>query len=699
MSPRSTLLAGVLLLLGGCAGDGTDQADFPRLTGDYLGQPLPGDHAEVFAPGIVDNGVPTRDIAFTPDGDEIYFCQEVGQYSWTAILVSRRTDGVWSAPEVAPFSGNPAWTDLEPAIAPDGQRFYFLSTRPVEPDGQPGQQDIWAMDRTDDGWSEPYNLGPPVNSPVAEFFPSPTRDGSLYFTRRPLGTPVHQIWRARPQGDGFAEPEMLPDEVNGGGNRFNALVAPDESWIIVPTFGMDDCLGGVDYYIGFHRSDDSWTGLVNMGPEVNDAAMQEWSPALSYDGRFLFVMSDRRSVEPSGPLTLAELMRAHREPGQGGVCLWWLSARVIDRLRAEQAADIGQGVGPQPAPDTGEAADPAPVGSAAQAAAETPVPVAAVLVPLARASRPLAELLAALPGNVPGDEAELFAPGLVCTGLHDRDVVFSAGGREIYFGLMSGALATVRVTRFTDDGWSAPELAGFATDRRFSTFEPTFSADGLEALFLTTMPLAGETAQPGWINQNLGRSRRAALDEPWGEVELVPGPVNTTSAEYFPSLTDDGVLYFTRQDENGSVAIWRAEPAGDTWAEPVKLPPTVNCAAQCYNATVARDESWLLYCVAGHADNIGPADYWLARRNPDGTWQAALNLGERVNAKDQRAGSITLTPDGRYLVFSARVANSERYFPEGRLTRAGLLAAHNGPENGALDVYWGKADFLAELQP
>ena len=88
---------------------------------------------------------------------------------------------------------------IGPAISPDGQRFFFLSTRP-----QAGQeeksgwvyQDIWVMDREGEVWGEPYNLGAPVNSEAPEYFPSVTADGTLYFTREREDR-VSETWRAR----------------------------------------------------------------------------------------------------------------------------------------------------------------------------------------------------------------------------------------------------------------------------------------------------------------------------------------------------------------------------------------------------------------------------------------------------------------------------------------------------------------------
>ena len=155
------------------------------LEGSYLGQPTPSLVPEIFAPGLVSTGMAERDLAMTPDGNEIYYTGVLGAgFDFSAILFVRRVDGIWTEPEVAGFSGR--YKDLEPAISPDGERFFFVSYRPDETDGQKPveDEDIFMMEHQGEGWSEPQRLGPPINSDEPEFFPSVARDGSLYFTRR-----------------------------------------------------------------------------------------------------------------------------------------------------------------------------------------------------------------------------------------------------------------------------------------------------------------------------------------------------------------------------------------------------------------------------------------------------------------------------------------------------------------------------------
>ena len=226
----------------------TSMLDRPRQlamlgSGPYLDQAVPAEEPAPFAPGIISTGVFTRDVAMLPDGSELYFSVIVGRYAHSAIAMVRRVDGQWSAPEMAPFSGNPEHHDLEPGMAPDGSRLLFLSDRPASPGAEPNQ-DLWAVDREGDSWGEPYHLGPAVNTADNEFYPSLTNDGTLYFTRAAAGDPIHRIYRSRWVDGAFTEPEKLPEQVNElGRNRFNAFIAADESYLIVPMVGGEGSLG------------------------------------------------------------------------------------------------------------------------------------------------------------------------------------------------------------------------------------------------------------------------------------------------------------------------------------------------------------------------------------------------------------------------------------------------------------------------
>lgn len=627
-------------------------ADAPR----WPGGTVEGDEPVWLAPGLVSTGVPTRDCAMSPDMDELWYCMTTPRYTYGIICVTRRVDGAWTEPEVAPFSGDPRWIDIEPAMSHDGERLYFMSTRPAPGGGETGDADIWVVDRRADGWSEPRNLGAPVNTEFKETFPSLTRDGTLYFGRADSTGRNDSIWRARPAGDGFAAPERLPGQVNAGRARFNAWVAPDESRLILPINGLPEAHGLADYYEVVRGPDGSWSEPVNLGGLVSAGKGRGWSPYVTPDGKSFVYMSARRTVGTPWPATWSALQAARRGPGAGQAGIAVVSAAVLDARPAASESP------------------PAPVPAATYAGPKGP--------------------WAGAPE--PGDEPALFAPGFVSTGMLERDLLVHPGGRELWWGIMEGGVVSVLASRLEDGRWTDPETVPFHLDDDFACFEPTLSADGTRALFLSNRAAPGQEQGRGWANQNIFESRRTA--DGWTDPQALPAPVTTDAAEYFPSLAADGTLYFSREGEDG-VALWSAEPAGESFHEPVRLPAAVNITVNVYNATVAPDESWLVACVAGHEENLGAADYWISFRDAGGDWLPGVNMGPRFNVADTRASSVSLSPDGKFFFFSSTRRAGGEPFPTGRVTRERLLEMHDSPGEGSSDIWWVRADVLEELRP
>lgn len=328
---RHSISALLLVIVGAVAAASAGAQPTPA--GDYLGQTPPGRTPQLFAPGIVSTGLNERDLAITPDGNEIYFSVVGPNYAHSTIMVVKRVEGRWGRPEPASFSGSPEQMDIEPAISPDGKRLFFMSNRPAAP-GVEGNEDIWVVDRTPAGWSAARNLGAPVCSPDPEFFPSVTRDGTIYFTRGTKGGRVEHIYRSRLVEGTYAEPERLPVEVNSGETHFNAFVAPDESYVIVEVNGRKDAVGPTDYYVAFRKPDGGWVETVNLGKPINLPGVLGYSPYVSPDGKVFFFMSQRVvGARPPGRLTYADYQRLATGPGNGLGDIWWVDAAVITDLR------------------------------------------------------------------------------------------------------------------------------------------------------------------------------------------------------------------------------------------------------------------------------------------------------------------------------------------------------------------------------
>jgi hypothetical protein len=306
----------------------------PLLRGDYLGQALPDTTARLFAPGIVSDGLDNRDIAMLPDGSEIYYTSSYGPYQNSTIMVVRRQRDVWSTPEVAPFATSGSYPYYEPWMMPDGSALFFVTTQPLPSDPSRSDSNIWHMRRTNDGWGTPEPLPDLINTTFDEYYPSLTTDGTLYYTGVDPQTKREIIMRSRLIDGQYTTPEMLPPQVNCGRARFNAAIAADESFIIIPAIGVEPTLGGCDYYVSFRSADDSWSDPVNIGAPVSSEDRREWAASFSPDGRFLFFMSSRTD-DASPPATRSHqaMLQAFNQPLNGNADIWWVSTDVIHRLR------------------------------------------------------------------------------------------------------------------------------------------------------------------------------------------------------------------------------------------------------------------------------------------------------------------------------------------------------------------------------
>lgn len=302
--------------------------------GNYMGQVAPADSAYVFAPHIISTGANERDFTMTPDGKELFFCREVGNFKYNTIFHSYQKDGSWSKPEVLVFCQNPAYLYIEPHVSPDGNKLFFVSNMPCD-GANHGTEDIWYSEKINNQWGQPKNIGTPVNTKSKEFFPSVTRDGTIYFTHLDTLAKDESIYRSRYLNGQYQQPEKLNQNVNIGKARFNAFIAPDESFIIVPAFGMPDTHGGTDYYIVFRDANDNWSKPLNMGAKINSENPKEWSASLSPDGKYLFFMSARLGNNRLLELSRESMENFHLSPQNGNTDIYWINSSIIEELRTK----------------------------------------------------------------------------------------------------------------------------------------------------------------------------------------------------------------------------------------------------------------------------------------------------------------------------------------------------------------------------
>ena len=309
--------------------------DFPVLKGPYLGQTPPGMTPEIFAPGIVSTGYYEQSNSFSPDGKAFYYTIVGPKFGITLFMQIQH--GRWSQPQTVPFSGK--YNDYYPFYSPDGKRLYFVSMRPVSGQGEPKKDfDIWLVESIENHWSEPQNIGPPVNTESYELHPTVTNDGTLYFvSSRKGGKGRMDVYRSRLVDGQYLEPENLGSSINTEFAESNPYIAPNESYLIFTSHDRPDGYGKYDLYISFRETDGSWMKAKNMGNQMNSKD-NESTPNLSHDGKYFFFTSARNSHGSYSELmyTYDNIKKMLNSPGNGRGDIYWVDAKVIEELKPEE---------------------------------------------------------------------------------------------------------------------------------------------------------------------------------------------------------------------------------------------------------------------------------------------------------------------------------------------------------------------------
>jgi len=281
-----------------------DPPRFPELRGPYLGQPDPGDTPKVFAPGIVSRFTFDSEhspLAFSPDGTEAYWTQKFRG----PILFMKQVDGLWTAPRPAPF--NSPWGDGEPIFTPDGKRLYFLSFRPLEPNGKTDKENVWYVDREGEGWSAAKAASTLVNAFDHHWLFSAGPDGTLYFSSiREGGIGGRDIYVSRLIGGSHEQPRNAGPVINTAGDEHMPFIARDGSYLIFTSAGHPGAKGRNHFFISYRDGEGNWTTPVSLGEKIHRVEMG-LCPLVTPDGKYMFML------------------------GRGDIC--WVRADFVEALR------------------------------------------------------------------------------------------------------------------------------------------------------------------------------------------------------------------------------------------------------------------------------------------------------------------------------------------------------------------------------
>jgi Tol biopolymer transport system component len=291
-----------------------------------IAQQSPEPTPQLFGENVISTGDDESHPHFTSDGKTLYFLKNTASFNHWTIVVSQEQNGKWTTPDVAPFSGQ--FSDADPFITADGERFFFISTRPVNGTSKE-DTDIWMMKKVGENWSAPEPLTA-VNSETNEWFPTVSKNGNLYFgSERPGGKGRCDLYYSRLVDGKYGAPENLGDPINSAASEVEPFIAADESYLIFAAIGLPDSKGIYDLYISFRR-DGAWTKPRNLGDKINSVGW-DFSPKVSPDGKWCFFTSNRCFADKplEKRLTYNELLKKLHSPGNGLRDIYKIDIRAL----------------------------------------------------------------------------------------------------------------------------------------------------------------------------------------------------------------------------------------------------------------------------------------------------------------------------------------------------------------------------------
>ncbi len=118
-------------------------------------------------------------MSLTNLGNELYFASDrKGGFGSLDIYYSQRKNGKWTYPENLGATINSVAWETQPSISADGKTLYFVSSRA----GGYGGGDIYVSTKNEKGlWTKPINLGPTINTKYEDESPFIHSDGQTFY--------------------------------------------------------------------------------------------------------------------------------------------------------------------------------------------------------------------------------------------------------------------------------------------------------------------------------------------------------------------------------------------------------------------------------------------------------------------------------------------------------------------------------------
>jgi outer membrane protein OmpA-like peptidoglycan-associated protein/tetratricopeptide (TPR) repeat protein len=187
---------------------------------------------------------------------------------------------------------------------------------------------------------------------------------------------------------------------------------------------------------------------------------------------------------------------------------------------------------------------------------------------------------------------------------------------------------------------------------------PSLSADGEIMFFASCMEMTGDygsSDRKGYGSCDIFYAQK--INGKWSKPRNAGAMINTRNWETQPSFSSDGkTLYFIRgivsREGIKNPDIYSSVIGEDgKFSEPVKLSDNVNTPEGEESVFIHPDNQTLYFSSEGHP-GMGRLDIFMSKRNADGSWGKAINLGYPINTVADE-NSLLVDANGKLAYFAS----------------------------------------------
>lgn len=213
--------------------------------------------------------------SITADGQTIMFTRQAivsGQAAYGQsqedFYISYYSDNKWNKAYDAGFPLNTSQNEGAQTLSSNGAYMFFTACDRL---GAFGSCDIYFSSLNNGKWSEPMNIGSPVNTKNWESQPSVSADGKTLFfsSNRPGGFGGKDIWYSKfSEKNVWTKPVNLGEKINSAGDEMSPFIHFDGKTLYFSSDGRVG-MGGFDIYLTRMNDDSTWTDPQNLGYPIN----------------------------------------------------------------------------------------------------------------------------------------------------------------------------------------------------------------------------------------------------------------------------------------------------------------------------------------------------------------------------------------------------------------------------------------------